>query len=242
MEIKGNDDNEQIARLSRDNRVLREQLTAACSKLERVQITLRSLSESMLSHISDGSACEPDIADQTQEHASDDGNEDATIGDSTAVTAQSQQFTTDGHTASGDADQCDDEVSGFQKNMDAEQQLSSKLPNALPTGEDHDTEESSFSINPIDQARQDPMELDISRLLGSVSEVRSLPDIWTHEYQMGVGNFQARSPSTERITQGLGNTNSSFSDHMQMIRGCLNIRWQKATQALSNIEASQVIS
>lgn len=241
MEIKGNDDNEQIARLSRENRVLREQLTAACTKLERVQITLRSLSESMLNHISDGSACEPDIADQTQERASDDGNEDATTGDSTAMTAQSQLMAAS-HAASDDPDQCVDEVSGFQTNMDAEQLLSSKLPNALPTGEDHDAEGSSFSINPIYQARQDPMELDISRLLGSASEVRSLPDIWTHEYQMGIVNFQARSPSAERITQGLGNTNSSFSDHMQMIRGCLNIRWQKATQALSNIEASQVIS
>lgn len=194
----------------------------------------------MLSHVSDGSASDPEVVDQTHDHAWEESDENAAAGDSTAMTATSQP-TTASHVRPGDKGRCD-EVSGFQTNIDAEQLLPSDLYDAVPTGEDHDAGACSFSSNPVLQARQDPTEMDFSRLLGGVSEIRSLPDVWTHEYQMGVASFQARSPSADRITRGLGNTNSSFSDHMEMIRGCLNIQWQRATQAWTNIEASQVSS
>lgn len=81
----------------------------------------------------------------------------------------------------------------------------------------------------------------MSRFLGSFSEVRSLPGIWTHEYQMGPASFRAHSPSVDKITEGLANTNSSFSDHMQMIKACLKMQWRKATHIRTELDTSQVM-
>lgn len=78
--------------------------------------------------------------------------------------------------------------------------------------------------------------MDMSYMLDSLSDVRGLPGIWTHEYQMGPASFQAQSPSVDKIIQGLSNTNSSFSDHMQMIRSCLKMQWRKATKIRTNVE------
>lgn len=47
LEIQGSTDNDHIFRLETDNRLLREQLTAAVNKLDIVQNTLNSLSNAM---------------------------------------------------------------------------------------------------------------------------------------------------------------------------------------------------
>lgn len=86
------------------------------------------------------------------------------------------------------------------------------------------------------------MNLDVSYLLSNLSDVRSLPGIWTHDYQMGPASYRSQSPSAGKIIQGRANTNSSFSDHMMMIRGCLKMQWRKVTQVRTNIETTQVIS
>lgn len=98
--------------------------------------------------------------------------------------------------------------------------------------------EENSSLDPSVQGRQTPLNMDVSYILESLSDVRSLPGIWTHEYQMGPASFQAQTPSADKIIQGLSNTNSSFSDHMQMIRGCLKMQWRKATQIRTNVETS----
>ncbi|KAL2285736.1 hypothetical protein FJTKL_07467 [Diaporthe vaccinii] len=53
---------------------------------------------------------------------------------------------------------------------------------------------------------------------------------------MGPENFWAQSPSAVKIIQGLANSNSSFSDHMQMIKAYLKKQWRKATQLRTGIE------
>lgn len=240
MEIKGNDDNEQIARLVKDNRALREQLTAACSKLERIQITLRTLSEEMLSHVSHGPVSDlttPDIA--VHKPSPDKGIEGATICNTTMMSTQSQPAAAS-ETTPSDTDQCDGDVSSLKSNINREQLLPSIFLDASRTDEDNGMEQASFSLNPSFEGRQTPVELDMASLLGSFSEVRSLPGVWTHEYQMGPASFQAQCPSAERISQGLANTNSPFSDHMQMIKSCLKMQWRKATQVRTNMETSQV--
>lgn len=136
--------------------------------------------------------------------------------------------------------QCDDEASRLQSNIDGEQLLPLTFLDALPTAEDLGAEKDS-SLGPSVQGRQTPVDLDVSYLLGSLSDVRSLPGIWTHEYQMGPENFWAQSPSAVKIIQGLANSNSSFSDHMQMIKACLKKQWRKATQLRAGIETPQVM-
>lgn len=235
MEISGNGDNEQIARLEKDNRVLREQLTTACSKLERIQINLRTLSESMLSHVSHGSASEvQEPQGSLPDAASDKDDEDATTGSSTMMPARSQPEATS-ETIPHATYQSDDRVSRLQSNIDREQFLPSIFLDDLPTAEDLGTEKDS-SLSPSVQGRQTPVDLDVSYLLGSLSDVRSLSGIWTHEYQMGPESFQAQSPSAVKIIQGLANSNSSFSDHMQMIKACLKKQWRKATKLRTDIE------
>lgn len=118
--------------------------------------------------------------------------------------------------------------------MDGEQLSPSIFFDALPTAENLGTEQKS-SLDPSFQGRQTSLGLDVS-YLGSLLDVRSLPGIWTHEYQMGPANFQAQNPSASKIIRGLANSNSSFSDHMQMIRGCLKMQWCKATQIRTDIE------
>lgn len=241
MEIKGNDDNEQIARLVRDNRALREQLTTACNKLERIQITLRSLSESMLSHVSHGSASDLPTPDETSHKvASDRGDEGPTTGKRTRMLTRRQAMAA-GETTPSNTDQCDDEVLGLQSNINEEQLLPSILLDTLPTDGDHGLEQSSLTLHSNIQGRQTPVDLDMSRFLGSFSDVRGLPGIWTHEYQMGPASFRAHSPSVDKITGGLANTNSSFSDHMQMIKACLKVQWRKATHIRTEVDTLQVI-
>lgn len=240
MEISGNGDNEQIARLERDNRALREQLTTACSKLERIQITLRSLSESMLSHVSHGSDSDMQAVQETLPNAaSERENEDATIGNSTMTPTRSQ-LEAASETIPSATSQRNQEVSRLQSNIDGEQLLPSIFLDALLTSEDHGTEQ-DLSLDPSGQCGQTPVDLDVSYLLGSLSDVRSLPGIWTHEYQMGPASFQAQSPSADKIIQGRSNSNSSFSDHMHMIRGCLKMQWRKATQIRTDMETPYVI-
>lgn len=235
MEISGNGDNEQIARLERDNRVLREQLTTACSKLERIQITLRSLSDSMLSHVSHGSAFDVQAPKETLPIAvSENEDEDATTGNSTMMPLQSQPEAA-GEIIPSATHECDDEASRLQSNKDGEKLLPSIFLDPLPTAVDLGTEQDS-SLEPDVQGRQTLVDPDVSYFLGSLSDVRSLPGIWTHEYQMGPASFQAQSPTADSIIQGLANSNSSFSDHMQMIRGCLKTQWRKATQIRTDIE------
>ena len=239
MEIRGSDENEQIARLERDNRALREQLTTACSKLERIQITLRSLSESLLSHVSHGS--ESDVQEPLPNAASDKGIKDttSTTGNSTMRPTQSQPEAAR-ETIPSATYQCGDEVLTLQSDIDGQQLLPFIFPDSLPTGEDFGTEQNS-PLGPKVQGRQTPVDLNASYLLGGPSDARGLPGIWTHEYQMGPASFLAKSPSADKIIQGLANTNSSFSDHMQMIRGCLKMQWRKATLIRTNIETTQVI-
>lgn len=213
---------------------MREQLTTACSKLERVQITLRSLSESMLGHVSHGSASDVQKSQGSLPNtASDKEDEDATTGSSTMMPTRSQPEAAS-ETIPNATYQCDDEVSRLQSNIDGNQLLRSIFLEDLPTAEDLGTEKDS-PLDPTFQGRQTPVDLDVPYFLGSLSDVRSLPGIWTHEYQMGPASFQAQSPSAGKIILGLANSNSSFSDHMQMIRGCLKMQWRKATQLRTDI-------
>lgn len=234
MEINGNGDNEKIARLEMDNRALREQLSTACSKLERIQITLRSLSESMLNHVTHGSASHVQSPEETlPSAASNKEDEDVTAGNNTMMPTRSESETAS-ETITNPIHQCDDEISRLQSNMDGEQLSPSIFFDALPTAENLGTEQNS-SLDPSFQGRQTSLGLDVS-YLGSLLDVRSLPGTWTHEYQMGPANFQAQNPSASKIIRGLANSNSSFSDHMQMIRGCLKMQWCKATQIRTDIE------
>lgn len=231
MEIRRNGDNEQIARLERDNRALREQLTTACSKLERIQTTLKSLSESMLTHISHGSASH---AQSPQETSPDDNTGNST------VMPQRRQPEAAKETVPSVTYQCDDEVSRLQSSIDGHQFLRSIFLDAFPTVEGCGTERiSSLGLNVQDC--QTPADLDVSYLLGSLSDVRSLPGIWTHIYQMCLANFQSQSPSADKAIKGLAITSSSFSDHMRMIRSCLKMQWRKASQIQGNVEKPQVI-
>lgn len=138
-------------------------------------------------------------------------------------------------TIPGSAYQFGDEVSTLHSNVDGEQLIPSISLDALPTNGDLGIEANS-SLDPSVQGRQTPLNMDVSYILNSLSDVRGLPGIWTHEYQMGPASFQAQSPSMDKIIQGLSNTNSSFSDHMQMIRGCLKMQWRKATKIRTNVE------
>lgn len=240
LEIRGNEDNEQIARLERDNRALREQLTTACSKLERIQITLRSLSESMLSHISHGSASDVQSPQEILPNlASEKESEDYNAGNGAVVPRRSQPKAAS-EIAPTATYQRDDEVLRPQSNIDGHQLLPPTLLDPFPTGEDCGTGKNS-SLGLTVQDCQTAADLDVSYLLGSFSDVRSLPGIWTHEYQMGLESFQFQSPSADKVIQGLANTNSSFSDHMRMIRCCLKMQWRKATRIVGNIETTQVI-
>ena len=230
MEIRGNDDNEHLANLERDNRALREQLTIACSKLERIQITLRSIQDSMLSHVSHGSA-----SDLRNSPTSEKEDDDATTCNRTVMPTRSQPETAF-ETIPSDTYQCDDQIPRPQVNNDVEELFTSILPDDSPTGEHHVVEQNSSFLDSSVQVDQTPADLGMSRLMGNLSDVRGLPGIWTYEYQMGPASFQAQSPSAEKITQGRVNTNSSFSDHMHMIRGCLKTQWRKTTQIRTEIE------
>lgn len=195
----------------------------------------------MLSHVSHGSASDLPTPDETSHKAaSDRGNEGPTTGKRTRMLTR-RQITAAGETTPSNTDQCDDEVLGLQSNIDESQLLPSNLLDAMPTDANHGLEQPSFSLQPNVQGRQTPMDLDMSRFLGSFSEVRGLPGIWTHEYQMGPASFRAQSPSADKINEGLANTNSSFSDHMQMIKACLKMQWRKATHIRTELDTLQVI-
>lgn len=166
--------------------------------------------------------------------ASDKDSEDATTDNSRIMPRPSQPEAT-GKTIPGAAYEFGGEFSTLHSNIDEEQLIPSISLDALPTNEDLVIEE-NHSLDPSVQGRQTPLNMDVSYILDSLSDVRGLPGIWTHEYQMGPASFQAQTPSADKIIQGLSNTNSSFSDHMQMIRGCLKMQWRKATQIRTNVE------
>lgn len=191
----------------------------------------------MLSHVSHGSASEmPKSQGSLPNTASDKEDEDATTGSSAMMPTRSQPEAIS-ETIPNAIYQCDDEVSRLQSSIDGDQLLRSIFLEDLPTAEDLGKEKDS-SLDPSFQVRQTPVDLDEPYFLGSLSDVRCLPGIWTHEYQLGPARFQAQSPSAGKIIQGLTNSNSSFSDHMQMIRGCLKTQWRKVTQIRTDIETS----
>lgn len=194
----------------------------------------------MLSHVSHGSPSDVQAPQEALPNAaSDKDSEDATTNNSMIMPTRSRLETTS-DTIPGSAYQFGDEVSTLHSNVDGEQLIPSISVDALPTNGDLGIEENS-SLDPSVQVRQTSLNMDVSYILDSLADVRGLPGIWTHEYQMGPASFQAQTPSAEKIIQGLANTNSSFSDHMQMIRGCLKMQWRKATQVRTDIETSQVI-
>lgn len=189
----------------------------------------------MLSHVSHGSPSDVQGPQEALPNAaSDKDGEDATTNNSMIMPTRSRLETTS-DTIPGSAYQFGDEVSTLHSNVDGEQLIPSISLDALPTNGDLGIEENS-SLDPSVQVRQTSLNMDVSYILDSLEDVRGLPGIWTHEYQMGPASFQAQSPSADKIIQGLANTNSSFSDHMQMIRGCLKMQWRKATEIRTNVE------
>lgn len=194
----------------------------------------------MLSHVSHGSSSDVQAPqDALPNAASDKDTENVTTNNSMVMPARSQPEATS-ETIPCTAYQFGDEVSTLHSSIDGEQFIPSISLDTLENGKDLGIEENS-SLEPSVQGCQTSLNMDVSYILESLSDVRGLPGIWTHEYQMGPASFQAQTPSADKIIQGLANTNSSFSDHMQMIRGCLKMQWRKATQIRTNIETPQVI-
>lgn len=191
----------------------------------------------MLSHVSHGSSSDVQAPQEALLNAaSDKDSEDATSNNSVLMRTQSQPEATS-ETMPCTAYQFGDEVSTLDSNINGEQSITSISLDALTNNKDLGIEENSS----LDQGRQTSLDMDVSYILDSLSDVRSLPGVWTHEYQMGLASFQGQSPSADKIIQGLANTNSSFSDHMQMIRGCLKMQWRKATQVRTDFETTQVL-
>lgn len=194
----------------------------------------------MLSHVTHGSVSHAQAPQESVSNAaSDKGDEDAITDNSTMMPTRSQPEAAS-ETIPSTTYQCHEEVPRLLSKIDGEQLLPSIFLDAVLTSEDHGTEQ-DLSLDPSGQCGQTPVDLDVSYLLGSLSDVRSLPGIWTHEYQMGPASFQAQSPSADKIIQCRSNSNSSFSDHMHMIRGCLKMQWRKATQIRTDMETPYVI-
>ncbi|RSL50864.1 hypothetical protein CEP54_011705 [Fusarium duplospermum] len=126
LEIWGSDEDGRIARLERDNQALRAQLTAAIGKLERIQMTLKSLSNSMMSQVSHGKD-----TDLRPEPSLDDGDE----GEPTKVaesTAQGQPSTTPSLDTFGH----DSNETSIPESTQVDEFLPPMPPDTLPTDDD----------------------------------------------------------------------------------------------------------
>ncbi|KAF4969357.1 hypothetical protein FSARC_3432 [Fusarium sarcochroum] len=239
LEIRDNDENGQIAQLERDNRALREQLTKACSKLERIQITLRSLSDTMMSHVSHSSKADlPNPQDLMPRSSLDNYDEGDAIETTKNDMAQLQTSASASASTSPETAEQREEPSRPGPNQDVDPFFPPIESDDLAMN-DHDANEvvmanlDSFSTAPPISGTQEALSLDTSLLLDRFSHIRTLSGIWSHEYQMGPSAFQGRSPSMDKISRGLAGTNSSFSDHTQMIRSCLVKQWTKANSIQS---------
>ncbi|RTE74729.1 hypothetical protein BHE90_010797 [Fusarium euwallaceae] len=227
LEIRGGDEDGRIARLERDNQALRAQLTAAIGKLERVQMTLRSLSNSMMSQVSHGKETDP-----RPEPSLDDDDEPTKVAES-AAQGQPSTDASPGH---------DNNETPILEPRQVDDFLPLVPPDSLPTDDDDDMGPGDNHNSIVVSSDQEPYtNLDMSLFVEGCSLTRSLPGIWTHHYQMGPANFQARRPSIEKTTLALASTNSSFSDHMQMIRACLVKKWTKLRSTPDGLRLSVTV-
>ncbi|KAL6922884.1 hypothetical protein FSST1_000158 [Fusarium sambucinum] len=239
LEIKGNDENEQIAQLEHENRVLRKQLNTACRKIERIQINLKSLSNSIMSHVSHDSASNlPTPQENLPKDVSDRESDDENTHNNITMAVQNRSSTATDIIPSHIHER-NDKIPGLQSIDNDEDLFSSILLDILPNEDDHYIEQSS-SLDTRVQDGQAPVSLDLSCLPERLPNIRGLPGIWSHEYQMGPASYRVHSPSQDQVVRGLANTNSSFADHLQMIRSCLNMQWQKMNQGGPNMETMQV--
>ncbi|RSM12143.1 hypothetical protein CEP52_002673 [Fusarium oligoseptatum] len=228
LEIRGGDEDGRIARLERDNQALRAQLTAAIGKLERVQMTLRSLSNSMMSQVSHGKETDP-----RPESSLDDDDEPTKVSES-AAQGQPSTDASPGH---------DNNETSILEPRQVDDFLPLVPPDSLPTDDDDDMGPGDNHNSIVVSSGQEPYaDLDMSLFVEGCSPVRSLPGVWAHHYQMGPACFQARRPSTGMTTTlALASTNSSFSDHMQMIRACLVKKWTKLRSTPDGLRLSVTV-
>ncbi|KAI8659229.1 hypothetical protein LRP88_05796 [Fusarium phalaenopsidis] len=232
LEIRGSDGDGRIARLERDNRALRAQLTSAISKLERIQLTLRSLCNSMMSHVSHGK--EDDA--QLEPHLDDDSEGDPTK--VTQPTAQGQPLTAP---SSDTAGHDNSETSIPEPGQDQGFLLPSMPPDTIMPADDQMEQGDDHNSLVVSGSQEPFTDLDMSLFVEECSPVRSLPGIWTYHYQMGPSNFQTRRPSLKKTSMALASTNSSFSDHMQMIRACLVKKWTKLRSTPDGLRLSVTV-
>jgi hypothetical protein len=248
LQIRGTTDNEQIAQLERDNRALREQLTAAVNKLESVQSTLRSLSDAMNSLVCDQGSRKPSLEGELQRPSSPDQKPNCNV---TYQPVSTTPNITDalGLVVDHGADlqpQMDDQASllpTFQ--LDSESGLFAEDA-GVPLAENlwTDVERKWIAQPPRGSSMSvsspgDCLGRNISSPFTKLMDLTSLPGVWTHQYQMGPPVFRAHKRTLEESKHAFTNSNSSFSDHMSMIRGCLAKKWQKVSPSQAQLATEQ---
>ncbi|KAH7000483.1 hypothetical protein EDB80DRAFT_649599 [Ilyonectria destructans] len=252
LEIQGSTDNDHIFRLETDNRLLREQLTAAVNKLDIVQNTLNSLSNAMSQSIrGDQDRAHSPPSHDTHPDVSSEGEPKC----STTRPAQHRSISSNSATTSTTPPNHsipeDDIISESQFDFsDLLRPIAISARTDGPTGDIHNQLNNAGLSMPalqLDQTSMDvvpsveyacapwisePTDIENSTMpyIHTAFPLDTLPGIWSHQYQMGPAAFQSR----QRVpVNGRLGSNSAFSDHLGMLRRSLKRTWGGFDPALS---------
>lgn len=245
LEIQGSTDNDHIFRLETDNRLLREQLTAAVNKLDIVQNTLKSLSNAMSQSIrgdQDGAHNPPSHETHPGVSSEEESNN--------STTSPAQYRSTPSNPATTSTPSPDHSITEDDIISESQFDFSDLLrPIAISARTDGPPEDIHNQLNnaglsmPALQFNQTSMgvvpsveyacapwipesteiENSTTPYLHTAFPLDTLPGIWSHQYQMGPAAFQSR----QRVAvNGRLGSNSAFSDHLGMLRRSLKRTWR----------------
>ncbi|KAF4337153.1 hypothetical protein FBEOM_9003 [Fusarium beomiforme] len=190
-------DSERVEALQKENRLLRQQLIDVQTKMSRMMASFQLLSDSVAKTLDDtASAAERDAERDSERERSGKVN-GKTGGDEQLVSESSFQS-------------LDLDSFGLSM-MDFDAAFSSSNVNA-PTTDSNLTTDNSLTSELINVAGTSPF-------------YSQIPNIWSHEYQMGMQPYLTAINATTASSMVLGKdysfTNSPFSDHIKLLQRML---------------------
>lgn len=211
LEMRGASEHDQIRSLESENRLLRQQLTTAVTKLVNLQAALKSLTTSMTETM--------ERQEQANMSCHGDSPKSSSAPDDAQVTTPAplevQQAT----------EQPEPFDVGSSSGFDAELLSDQGCENEVAQWDQEDV--GSWLDQPADAWSSEPYVSPHapSQLEEQVS-LRTIPGVWSYQYQMGPATYRRRMEGQSNHSLFFSTSNSSFSDHIQIMFQSILEAWQ----------------